>query len=137
MSPLALKLRDRYYQSAEHPYRAFERRADALIENGKTVLLDAGCGRTVPVLKKYLGRAARLIGVELVDFTDPDNGDASVHGAGHMTVRLREAQNLYLRVHYEFSHQLHIEMGEIEGPEFDKELIESLEKPPLTPNGGQ
>lgn len=74
MSPLAIKLRDRYYQSAEHPYRAFERRADALIENGKTVLLDAGCGRTAPVLQKYLGRAARLIGVELVDFTDVPAG---------------------------------------------------------------
>ena len=37
-------------------------------------LLDAGCGRTVPVLRKYLGRAGRLIGVELVDFTDVPPG---------------------------------------------------------------
>jgi SAM-dependent methyltransferase len=37
-------------------------------------LLDAGCGRTVPVLKNYIGRAGRLIGVELVDFTDVPPG---------------------------------------------------------------
>jgi SAM-dependent methyltransferase len=37
-------------------------------------LLDAGCGRSVPVLRKYLGRAGRLIGIELVDFTDVPSG---------------------------------------------------------------
>jgi SAM-dependent methyltransferase len=42
--------------------------------NADTVLLDAGCGRTVPVLRKYLGRAKHLIGVELVDFTDVPQG---------------------------------------------------------------
>lgn len=36
--------------------------------------MDAGCGRTVPVLRKYLGRVPRLIGVELVDFTDVPQG---------------------------------------------------------------
>ena len=36
--------------------------------------MDAGCGRTVPVLRKYIGRASRLIGVELVEFTDVPNG---------------------------------------------------------------
>jgi SAM-dependent methyltransferase len=36
--------------------------------------MDAGCGRTVPVLRKYIGRASRLIGVELVEFTDVPDG---------------------------------------------------------------
>ena len=36
--------------------------------------LDAGCGRTVPVLRKYLDRASHLIGIELVDFTDVPAG---------------------------------------------------------------
>jgi SAM-dependent methyltransferase len=31
-------------------------------------LLDAGCGRTAPVLKKFRGHAARLIGIDLVEF---------------------------------------------------------------------
>ena len=37
-------------------------------------MLDAGCGRSVPVLRKYLGRAARLVGVDLVDFADVPEG---------------------------------------------------------------
>jgi SAM-dependent methyltransferase len=73
ISPLAESLLNRYYADAVHPYRAFERTVDAIV--GKdSVLLDAGCGRTVPVLRKYLGRAGKLIGVDLVDFTDVPPG---------------------------------------------------------------
>ena len=32
------------------------------------VLLDAGCGRTAPVLQKFIAKAGRLVGVEVVDF---------------------------------------------------------------------
>ena len=74
MSSLAIRLRDRFYDNDLHPYRIFERRVDAMVHPGKTVLLDAGCGRTVPVLRKYLGKAARLIGVELEPFTDVPPG---------------------------------------------------------------
>ena len=74
MSALAIRLRERFYNNDDHPYRIFERHASALIKDGETVLLDAGCGRTVPVLRKFLGRAKRLIGVELVDFTDVPAG---------------------------------------------------------------
>ena len=69
MSDLAQRLRDRFYDDRAHPYRVFERRVDALLPP-QAVLLDAGCGRTTPVLRKYLGRARRLIGVELVPITD-------------------------------------------------------------------
>jgi SAM-dependent methyltransferase len=64
----------RWYRGAVHPYRVFEQRVDALLAGGDKVLLDAGCGRTVPVLRTYLGKAQRLIGVELVDFTDVPPG---------------------------------------------------------------
>lgn len=74
MSPSAIRLRDRFYKNDLHPNRIFERQVDALIKPGETVLLDAGCGRTVPVLRKFLGKARRLIGVELVDFTDVPAG---------------------------------------------------------------
>ena len=74
VSDFAIQLRDRFYDNDLHPYRIFERRVEALVEDGKTVLLDAGCGRTAPVLRKFLGRAKRLIGVELVDFTDVPAG---------------------------------------------------------------
>lgn len=74
MSDLAHRLRDRFYGDAPHPYRLFESRVDQYLGQGGKVLLDAGCGRTAPVLRKYLGRAGRLIGVEVVEFTDVPAG---------------------------------------------------------------
>lgn len=71
---LSQRLLARWYGGVPHPYRLFEQRVDALLGSGGKVLLDAGCGRTVPVLRKYLGRAERLIGIELVDFTDVPPG---------------------------------------------------------------
>jgi SAM-dependent methyltransferase len=73
-STLALRLRDRFYDDADHPYREFERRVAALISPSTQVLLDAGCGRSAPVLRKFLGRVPRLVGVELVAFVDVPAG---------------------------------------------------------------
>jgi SAM-dependent methyltransferase len=69
MTTLSEKLLHRHYKNEDHPYRVFEQRINLLLDANGT-LLDAGCGRTAPVLRKYIGRAQRLIGVELVDFTD-------------------------------------------------------------------
>ena len=75
MTALAERLLKKYYENSPHPYRLFEQAVDrALGTSGQKVLLDAGCGRTVPVLRKYLGRARRLIGIELVDFIDVPTG---------------------------------------------------------------
>lgn len=74
MTALSQRLLERYYSNVPHPYKLFEQRVDALLAPGGKCLLDAGCGRTVPVLRKYLGRADRLIGVELVAFTDVPAG---------------------------------------------------------------
>lgn len=75
MTALADRLLHRFYANQPHPYRLFEMQVDRLLsERPQQVLLDAGCGRTVPVLRKYLGRAGRLIGVELVPFTDVPPG---------------------------------------------------------------
>jgi SAM-dependent methyltransferase len=74
MSTLAERLRKRFYGHLPHPYVLFEREIDRLIGTGTRVLLDAGCGRGVPVLRKYLGRVPRLIGVELVEFVDTPPG---------------------------------------------------------------
>jgi ubiquinone/menaquinone biosynthesis C-methylase UbiE len=74
MSPLALRLRDRFYANDAHPYRVFERQVAATLRGRGETLLDAGCGRTTPVLRKFLGKAERLIGVELVEFTDVPPG---------------------------------------------------------------
>jgi SAM-dependent methyltransferase len=73
MTDLSENLRRRFYSNRDHPYRTFELKVDSVL-TPTDVLVDAGCGRTVPVLRKYLGRAARLIGVEIVKFTDVPDG---------------------------------------------------------------
>lgn len=74
MSKLSQLLLSTFYGRSVHPYRRFEQQVDRLIGSDTQVLLDAGCGRTMPVLSKYVGRVPRLIGVELVDFTDVPAG---------------------------------------------------------------
>lgn len=67
------KLLRQFYADSTHPYRIFEQRVDRML-SPNAVLLDAGCGRTAPTLGKYIGRASRLIGVELVEFTQVPAG---------------------------------------------------------------
>ena len=69
MTKLSEKLLRKYYTSEKHPYRVYDACVDRLLKPSDAVL-DAGCGRTLPVLKKYIGRATRLIGVDLVDFAE-------------------------------------------------------------------
>lgn len=66
MTALAQRLKDKYF-GHDHPYHAFEREVARHLRPEHT-LLDAGCGRTAPILVNYRGRARRLIGVDLVDF---------------------------------------------------------------------
>lgn len=73
MSESVQRLLERYYGNSPHPYRIFEDEVGRALQPD-SVLLDAGCGRTVPVLRKFVGRASRLIGVELVEFTDVPEG---------------------------------------------------------------
>ncbi len=68
MTELASRLKNRCFGDQEHPYRTFEREVEKFL-NPDVTLLDAGCGYTAPVLSKYVSRAKRLIGVDLVDFT--------------------------------------------------------------------
>ena len=69
VTALAQRLKERFFRPEDHPYSILEREIDA-ISNPADTLLDAGCGRTAPVLARYRGRGARLVGVDLVDF-DP------------------------------------------------------------------
>jgi SAM-dependent methyltransferase len=69
VTALAQRLKERFFRPEDHPYSILEREVDQLLEPGHT-LLDAGCGRTAPVLARYRGHGARLVGVDLVDF-DP------------------------------------------------------------------
>lgn len=67
MSRLSEKIQKRLFRSEDHPYRIYERRIQALLKPEFT-MMDAGCGRTAPLLAKFVGKARRLVGVELVDF---------------------------------------------------------------------
>lgn len=78
MTALAQRLKDRYFPE-DHPYRVFEYEVDGFLRPEHT-LLDAGCGRTAPILSKYRGKARRLIGVDLVEFSPAAQGLELYHG---------------------------------------------------------
>jgi SAM-dependent methyltransferase len=73
MTTLSERLKDRYFGDDEHPYRLLEREVARHLRPADT-LLDAGCGRTAPVLVKFRGKARHLIGVDLVEFDAPVDG---------------------------------------------------------------
>ncbi len=61
----------RYYERQGHPYRFFQREIERIIREGAKVVLDAGCGRSTPVLEKLKAQPCRLIGMDVVDFKNP------------------------------------------------------------------
>ncbi len=89
MTALSQRLLRKHYPPEGHPYRIFEQRIGSLL-TPQTVLLDAGCGRTAPVLRKFLGRAGRLIGIEMVEFTDVPPG-IETHNADLSRIPLADA----------------------------------------------
>jgi ubiquinone/menaquinone biosynthesis C-methylase UbiE len=78
MTALAQRLKDKYF-GHDHPYHAFDREVARHLRPEHT-LLDAGCGRTAPILASYRGQARRLIGVDLVDFA-PTVQDVELYNA--------------------------------------------------------
>lgn len=60
------ELLKKYFKSSEHPYRKYENKIESILNDFDTVL-DAGCGRTTPILSKFVGKAQTLIGVDLED----------------------------------------------------------------------
>jgi SAM-dependent methyltransferase len=73
MSALALRLKERSFGDYLHPYAQLVARISEYLKPDAT-LLDAGCGRTAPTLAKFRGRAKKLIGVDLVEFTARQDG---------------------------------------------------------------
>jgi ubiquinone/menaquinone biosynthesis C-methylase UbiE len=72
MTAFAQRLKEKYFKQ-DHPYRTFEREIERYLRPEHT-LLDAGCGRTAPILEKFRSKARRLIGVDLVDFSQQTGG---------------------------------------------------------------
>lgn len=79
MTALANRLKDHFFRDEDHPYRLFEKKIHNLLKP-ENVLLDAGCGRTAPILSKFRGQARELIGVDLVDFTTNIEGITLIKG---------------------------------------------------------
>jgi SAM-dependent methyltransferase len=67
LSPWADRLNEKYFGDAIHPYAILEALVRRCVAPDNT-LLDAGCGHGAPVLRKFVGAAKELIGVDLVDF---------------------------------------------------------------------
>lgn len=71
MSAWSERLLRRFYANRPHPSQVFDRRVDGRVSSARVdALLDAGCGRSAPVLRKYVGRVRRLVCVELEEFAD-------------------------------------------------------------------
>lgn len=79
MTELAERLQRKYFDPQRHPYRVFESEIESRLRPDHT-LLDGGCGREAPLLRKYLGRARELIGVDLVEFSTEIPGVRLVQG---------------------------------------------------------
>lgn len=66
------ELQKKYFKSSDHPYRKYERIIESIINESFTIL-DAGCGRTAPILSKFKGKVQRLIGVDLEEPSEIPN----------------------------------------------------------------
>lgn len=69
----------RYYPSATHPYRLFERNIASGL-NSSAVVLDVGCGYTAPVLRE-LAHRCHVIGIDVVDL-QPSSNIALIRSTG-------------------------------------------------------
>ena len=68
MSSLSNYLLKRFYSNSKHPYQVFESIIAAHLAKRDLIILDAGCGRSAPVLAKFVGSGSRLIGIDAVRF---------------------------------------------------------------------
>lgn len=77
--PTVDDLRRKYFKDEDHPYYTYENLINSALKPD-SVLLDAGCGRGAPVLRKYTGKARKLIGVDFEEFIAPISGIELVRG---------------------------------------------------------
>jgi len=64
MRKISEKLRDRLFQPRDYPYQVYENEIAAAINN-VSILLDAGCGNTAPLLKIFSRNVRMAIGADL------------------------------------------------------------------------
>jgi SAM-dependent methyltransferase len=66
-SQWASQLVDKYYKAEDHPFNIFEKKISSHIQYNHTIV-DAGCGSEAPLLINFIGKASKLIGIDLVEF---------------------------------------------------------------------
>lgn len=73
---LSKRILNKYYNADDHPFRIFEDKINSKISPELTIL-DAGCGSGASILFNLVGRANKLIGIDLVKF-DPILSQAGI-----------------------------------------------------------
>jgi SAM-dependent methyltransferase len=68
LPPRVERLKARHFDENDHPYQHLERAVERVLRAEDTIV-EAGCGRTAPLLRRLQGRARRLIGIDLEEFT--------------------------------------------------------------------
>jgi SAM-dependent methyltransferase len=67
-APLSHRLRDRWFAPDDHPYCHLEREIERRL-SPELSILEVGCGRGAPLLRRYEGRVGERVGIDLVEFT--------------------------------------------------------------------
>lgn len=100
ITPQIQELINKYFPPETHPYRVFESTILDRLGPSDTVL-DIGCGRTAPVLRKLKGKAGKLVGIDLVDFVVEDedlsliqNSVSEISGVGDNAVNLAYSRSV-------------------------------------------
>jgi len=103
-TPAIQVLIDKHFSIETHPYRQLESAVETRFRPDATVL-EIGCGRTAPVLQQMKGRAGRLIGIEVIDFTldDPElelltRDVGNMHGIADSSVDLAFSRSVMKHV---------------------------------------
>ena len=65
--------RSAWFPSETHPNQVLEAEVERRV-TPQTNVLDIGCGRTAPNLRKLKGRAGQLYGIDIIDFTVDEPG---------------------------------------------------------------
>ncbi len=86
------KLKERFYgKDWVHPYKIFEQKIFDYVQPNATIL-DVECGRTAPVLKKFVGLGRTLIGMDLCEFkTTGHNASPSFIKGNATAISLKDA----------------------------------------------
>lgn len=85
-------LKEKFYGKGwSHPYKIFEQKVFDHIQTNATIL-DVGCGRTAPVLKKFVGLGRTLIGMDLCELkTTGHNASPSFIKGNATAISLKDA----------------------------------------------